>query len=54
MSRSLKHYYLNKDNAEYKARVAEAQRKYYQANRQKLIDRASKYYYDKKADQTSE
>jgi len=48
-SRSLRYFYRNRDNEEYKARVKEAQRKYYQANKAKMIERATNYYYAKKA-----
>lgn len=49
MNRKLRYYYNHKDDPEFRAKLAETKRKYYQANRQAIIQKSLDRYYRLKA-----
>ena len=49
MNRKLRYYYNHKDDPEFKAKLTETKRKYYQANRQAIIQKSLDRYYRLKA-----
>lgn len=48
MNRKTRYYYAHKDEAEFKNRLREAKRKYYEANKDRLIQKALERYYAQK------
>lgn len=45
MNRKTRYYYAHKDEAEFKNRLKEAKRKYYEANKDRLIQKSLERYY---------
>jgi uncharacterized protein (DUF58 family) len=48
MNRKTRYYYAHKDEAEFKNRLRDAKRKYYEANKDRLIQKALDRYYAQK------
>lgn len=48
MNRKTRYYYAHKDEAEFQNRLKEAKRKYYEANKSRLIQKALDRYYRNK------
>jgi hypothetical protein len=48
MNRKTRYYYAHKDEVEFKNRLRDAKRKYYEANKDRLIQKALERYYTQK------
>lgn len=49
MNRKMRYYYNHKDDPEFRQRMAESKRRYYQANRDAIIQKSLTRYYQIKA-----